>query len=56
MRLGIVRNIRVFDERVIGLFNRAIDDLKAAGAVIVDPANLPNMDSGSVFQDLPTTF
>ena len=37
------------------LFNRAIDDLTAAGAVIVDPANLPNMDSGSVFQELPTT-
>ena len=54
-RLGIVRNISGFDERVIALFNRAIDDLKAAGAVIVDPANLPNMDSGSVFQELPTT-
>ena len=54
-RLGIVRNIPGFDERVLALFNRAIDDLKAAGAVIVDPANLPNMDSGSVFQELPTT-
>jgi amidase len=54
-RLGIVRNISGFDERVIALFNRAIDDLKAAGAVIVDPANLPNLDSGSVFQELPTT-
>ena len=54
-RLGIVRNIPGFDERVMTLFDQAIDDLKAAGAVIVDPANLPNMDSGSVFQELPTT-
>ena len=53
-RLGIVRNIPGFDERVVALFDRAIDDLRAAGAVIVDPANLPNMDSGSVFQELPT--
>ena len=53
-RLGIVRNIPGFDERVAGLFDRAVDDLRAAGAVIVDPANLPNMDSGSVFQELPT--
>jgi amidase len=53
-RLGIVRNIPGFDERVTKLFDQAIADLKAAGAVIVDPANLPNMDSGSVFQELPT--
>jgi amidase len=54
-RLGIVRNIAGFDDRVMKLFEQAIGDLEAAGAVIVDPANLPNMDSGSVFQDLPTT-
>ena len=53
-RLGIVRNIPGFDERVMKLFDQAIEDMKAAGAVIVDPANLPNMDSGSVFQELPT--
>ena len=54
-RLGIVRNIPGFDARVGALFDRAIADLKTAGAVIVDPANLPNMDSGSVFQELPMT-
>lgn len=53
-RLGIVRNIQGFDARVIALFQEAIDAMKAAGAEIVDPANLPNMDSGSVFQEAPT--
>ena len=52
-RLGVVRNIPGFDARVLKVFARAIDDMKAAGAVIVDPANLPNMDAGSVFQELP---
>ena len=36
---------------MLTLFEQAIEDLKAGGAVIVDPANLPPMD---VFQDLPT--
>ncbi|MFN7978514.1 MAG: amidase [Vicinamibacterales bacterium] len=53
-RLGIVRNIQGFDARVIALFQEAIDAMKAAGAEIVDPANLPNLDAGSVFQDAPT--
>jgi amidase len=53
-RLGIVRNIPGFDARVIALFQEAIDAMKAAGAEIVDPANLPNMDAGSVFQEAPT--
>lgn len=52
-RIGVVRNIPGFDDRVQALFTRALDDLKAAGAVLVDPANLPNMDAGSVFQALP---
>jgi amidase len=52
-RLGIVRNIAGFDDRVLALFDRAVADLKAAGAVIVDEANLPNMEAGSVFNELP---
>lgn len=52
-RLGIVRNIPGFDDRVLAVFSRAVEDLRTAGAVIVDPANLPNMDAGSVFQELP---
>ncbi len=52
-RLGIVRNIPGFDARVLAVFAQAIDDLRAAGAVIVDPANLPSMDAGSVFNAAP---
>jgi amidase len=52
-RLGIVRNIPGFDDRIIKLFDAAIADMKAAGADIVDPANLPHMEAGSVFQELP---
>jgi amidase len=50
-RLGIARNFPFSDGRVMALFEQAIADLKAGGAVIVDPASLPAMD---VFQDLPT--
>jgi amidase len=50
-RLGVARNFPFGDARVLTLFDRAIDDMKAAGAVIVDPASLPHMN---VFQDLPT--
>ncbi|MFN8062946.1 MAG: amidase [Vicinamibacterales bacterium] len=53
-RIGIVRNVSGFDARVLALFDRAIDAMKAQGAVVVDPANLPHLDSGSVFQELPT--
>jgi len=52
-RLGIVRNLPGFDERVVKLFDEAIAAMKAAGAEIVDPANLPYMEAGSVFQELP---
>ncbi len=52
-RLGVVRNIPGFDDRVMALFNQAVRDLEAAGAILVDPANLPNLDTGSVFQTLP---
>ncbi|MEZ5420983.1 MAG: amidase [Vicinamibacterales bacterium] len=52
-RLGVVRNLPGFDDRVLALFDRAIADLRAAGAEIVDPANLPTATAASVFQTLP---
>lgn len=52
-RLGIVRNLPGFDDRVLARFAEAIAALKAGGAEIVDPANLPNLDTGSVFQEAP---
>jgi amidase len=53
-RLGVTRNFPGFDDRVLALFNRALEDMKARGAVLVDPANLPHTDTGSVFEELPT--
>jgi amidase len=50
-RVGVARNFPFGDARVLELFDQAIEDMKHAGAVIVDPADLPHMD---VFQDLPT--
>jgi amidase len=52
-RIGIVRNLGGFDSRVLALLARAIDDMRAAGAEIVSPADLPHLDAGSVFQALP---
>jgi amidase len=53
-RLGVARNFPGFDERVLAIFEEAIAAMKAAGAVIIDPANVPNMDNGDVFAELPT--
>jgi amidase len=39
-RIGVARSITGFDPRVVALLERALDDMRAAGAVIVDPANL----------------
>ena len=33
---------------------RALEDMKSQGAVLVDPANVPNMDNGDVFAELPS--
>lgn len=53
-RLGVARNFPGFDDRVLALFNRALEDMKSQGAVLVDPANIPNMDNGDVFAELPS--
>jgi amidase len=53
-RLGIARNFPGFDARVLALLDEAIESMKAAGAIVVDPANLPHMDPGGVFEELPT--
>ena len=52
-RLGIARSFAGFDDRVWKVFDEAVAALKAAGAEIVDPANLPQ--NADVFQQLPTT-
>jgi len=53
-RLGVARNFPGFDDRVLALFERALEDMKNQGAVLVDPANIPNMDNGDVFAELPS--
>ncbi|HSF15928.1 MAG TPA: amidase [Vicinamibacteria bacterium] len=53
-RIGVARNFPNFDERVLALFDRAIDDMRAAGAEIIDPSDIPSMDNADVFSELPT--
>lgn len=51
-RLGIARSFPGFDDRVWKVFDEALAAMKAAGAEIVDPANLPQ--TTDVFTELPT--
>ncbi|WP_419161633.1 amidase [Candidatus Palauibacter sp.] len=39
-RIGVVRTFPGFDPRVLALFDEAIEAMRAAGAVIIDPANM----------------
>ncbi len=43
-RIGVARNMAGSDERIIRIFDSAIDMMKQLGAVIVDPANVPNFN------------
>jgi amidase len=40
-RIGVARSFTGFDPRVTALFEDAIQAMRGAGAVVVDPANLP---------------
>ena len=51
-RLGIARSFPGFDDRVWKVFDEALAAMKAAGAEVVDPANLPQ--TTDVFTELPT--
>lgn len=53
-RIGVARNFSGFNSEVIALFEKALEDMKAQGAVLVDPANIPNMENGDVFAELPS--
>ena len=56
MRIGVLRTLseRDADPQVHALFEQAIRDLRAAGAVVVDPVAVPNFDSLSKDQWCPT--
>jgi amidase len=53
-RIGVARNFTGFNGNVLALFEKALEDMKAQGAILVDPANIPNMDNGDVFAELPS--
>jgi amidase len=43
-RLGVARNMAGSDKRILKIFESAIEVMKQLGAVIVDPANVPNFN------------
>jgi amidase len=43
-RIGVVRKFAGFDDEVDVVFNQALQVLRAQGAIIVDPVELPNTD------------
>jgi len=43
-RIGVVRKLAGFDDEVDAVFNQALKVLKARGAIVVDPVELPNAD------------
>jgi amidase len=43
-RIGVVRKLAGFDDEVDVLFDQALKVLKAQGAIVVDPVELPNAD------------
>src|SRR5687767_1122945 len=43
-RIGVARNMTGTDQRILKIFESCIDAMKYLGAVIVDPANVPNFD------------
>jgi amidase len=43
-RIGVVRKLAGFDDEVDVVFDRALKVLKAQGAIVVDPVELPNAD------------
>jgi amidase len=44
-RIGAARNMVSSDDRVMGIFESCLDVMKQMGAIIIDPANLPNHDA-----------
>ncbi|MBC7878603.1 MAG: amidase [Anaerolineales bacterium] len=43
-RIGVARNMAGSDPRIIKIFELCIDVMKQLGAIIVDPANVPNFN------------
>jgi amidase len=45
IRIGVARNMVGSDKRIIHILDACLDVMKQMGAIIIDPANLPNSDS-----------
>jgi amidase len=43
-RIGVARNMAGADPRIIKIFESSIDVMKKLGAIIIDPANVPNFN------------
>jgi len=43
-RIGVARNMAGSDARIMKIFQSCIDVMKSLGAVIIDPANVPNFN------------
>jgi amidase len=50
-RIGVVRKLAGFNAAVEVVFNRAVQVLRAQGAIIVDPVELPNADKLSADEE-----
>ncbi len=53
-RIGVARKLAGFDDEVDVVFDRAIKILKAQGAIVVDPVELPNADQ--LYADMVTAL
>jgi amidase len=51
-RIGVARNMCGTDPRIIKIFESCIDVMKQLGAIIVDPADLPNFNKFSKTESL----
>lgn len=44
VRLGVPRKFRTYDKHINVAFNEAINVIRKHGAIVIDPAEFPNMD------------
>jgi amidase len=46
-RIGVARNMQGSDRRILAIFERSLEVMKEAGAVLIDPAEVANFDKFS---------
>ena len=55
-RIGVARNYFGFHDAVDAVMNTALDAMKSQGAILVDPAEIPNMDKVGEAENEVLTF